>query len=62
MLFLFHGLTSLSSFRLRPAFVLYSILSKEINENMTGRLQIGNVRGKALFLFEQAKGRGLKDL
>jgi hypothetical protein len=29
---------------------------------MTGRLQIGNVGRKVLFLFEQAKGRSLKHL
>jgi hypothetical protein len=62
MLFLFHGLTSFFSFRLGPAFLLYSILIKEINEKMTGRLQIGNVGREVLFLFEQVKGRSLKHL
>jgi hypothetical protein len=57
MLSLFHGLTSFFSFRLGPAFFLYSILKIENNRKMIGRLQVGNVRRKVLFLFEQAEGR-----
>jgi hypothetical protein len=50
------------NFRLGPAFTLDLILRLEVNGKMTGRLQVGNVGKKVLFLFEQAEGRGLKYL
>src|SRR4030042_1521838 len=56
MLFLFHGLTSFFSFRLGPAFLLYPILRIENDRKMIGRLQVGNVEKKVLFLFEQGEG------
>jgi hypothetical protein len=49
-------------FRPVPAFILNSILKNELNGKMIGRLQVGNVGRKVLFLFEQAEGRGLKYL
>jgi hypothetical protein len=62
MLFLFHGFTSFFSFRLGPAFLLYSILRIENDGKMIGRLQVGNVGRKVLFLFEQAEGGNLEYL
>jgi hypothetical protein len=41
-------LPPLLDFRLNPAFVLDSILKLEVNGNMTGRLQIGNVARRAI--------------
>jgi hypothetical protein len=49
-------------FRLGPAFQSAFIIKIELNGKMTGRLQVGNVGKKVLFLFEQAEGRGLKYL
>jgi len=49
-------------FRPSPAFQSAFIIKIELNGKMTGRLQIGNVGRKVLFLFEKAEGRSLKQL
>jgi hypothetical protein len=47
---------------LGPAFLLYSTLRIENDGKMIGRLQVGNVESKVLFLFEQAEGGNLEYL